>query len=1546
MAITPNCLVDQIDGRSLLLVSNFTDSELTIEKGEPIGIYEFVDNIDIIETGINNNLDEENFEIGDEVTERACAQRSLIDPDQYIEKLRFELGEISIGRNLSDKNRQKLIELLTEYQDVVSFSGRLGCTNLIEYKIDIDRTYPVHVKPYRSSEQQRNDMIEQTKSLLKQGVIEESRSAWSSPILLVRKKDQSWRFVIDYRQVNALTKNYVYEVPLISECLRSLSGFKLFSTFDCLSGYYQIPIRESDREVTAFTVPQFGSFQFKNMAFGLKCAPATWNALMDKALGSLKFTTAIAYMDDIILGAQTYKETESKMKLVFDALRKANITLKPEKCVIATEVLRYLGFVVSVDGIHVDPQKVRAIESLTEPTDVKTLRSFLGKTNYFHDFIPEYSIIAAPLYELIKLEEPWLWTQVHTNAFNKLKRSLIEAPILRHFDPKLETELITDASTKGIAFKLTQRDPKTNMWFPIVYGSKKLTPAEQKWKTTEQECFAVVRALRKNKHYIQNKKFTLVTDHKPLKSLLTKRNLPPKLERWALEVMEFPDIEIKHRAGSKIPDVDFMSRHPVDDDSDTEDYFIDRVVDVISDTNQTPTHDDYILYQANDPRMADIIRRLKEGSLRSDVFFIRNDLLYRMKYGRLVLELPERLIDYILYIHHDSPMSGHGAFRRTYERILQRFHFKDMRKRILEYTKSCLDCQMQKRHQGFRYGMMKIPKAGAIGEKWYIDTIGPFPVSYSGNRHITIAMESYTRYVVAMATPDTTAETMQEFIIKLITKFGCFRLLISDNATSFRSHMMKNLAQQIGYKHYYSSVYHAQSNSVKRANASIVGMISMYCSSSQFDWDEQLDASVFAYNTHSHRSIKVSPFYLMFQRQPILPGEIPTPETKAVKKNRWQIACRLAERRTKIVQQYNKSYYDKRRKSIQFNIGDLVLVRQLATKQGKKTKLLPEYSGPYPIDRKLSDINYEIRLSPKKTEIYHVQMMKRYFPRPEHRNVVNDPIIEFPDEDQILRTAEPEVAESPPTPEQTRPRHTHRYPTRQSKKSIISIIMLLILALSNISCFDIVDRVQWKTTDRKVFSEIQTFNYVVEYHNPCDILREHKSTKQLVDWCETTFTEDFVNEMQTRCHTSTNLSRPKRFPVIVVAVVFIVLGAVGTGSYFAFRSNRKDYERLRRELNAIREKVKREEDVEIHVKRALEIGGQTMNMTQLFADYESKRIASDVALSIIIAHKLSKISNTIRYSIDKDGRFTLSKGIMTMLNATLPCDNCPTEMATLINCHVFPDQKKLNFGVLARKPMNNFRVLSSDPFTIYNIDGIKYCHTLYSGPKVVIIDTETKCVSPVPDYETDQYVAYSKHFIECSAKQFKNWAQLETSSCSVEHTFEEFQLKIGDNYTMIYCFNTTILINGRFQNCPSEPFKLSLKTAFQILDFTFDRSAKTLTSQTYFWTKLTNKYLNYSIGNPNSSLIEYFKEVDNIVPPEGGLEQSSGHYFWIIIGILIGLFSIIGIYIGIRIYVMRTFQSNLLARIHQDVAFSAAQQLSHAVRAAVSQEQQDIEQVE
>ena len=267
--ILSNGIVTTNDGSSTTLASNFTENSQILAIGETIGYYSKIDDCQLFQTNLNS-IEECQSTNQSRIDERQGP--ASFDPDDRLTTLKFEFGEVKIGSQLSEAEKTQLIKLLTTYKDTMGFSGRLGRTHLIEYQIEIDRSQPVHVPPYRVSPQQREDIIKQTKQMLDQDIIEPSRSAWSSPIVLLKKPESKGigsRFCTDFRQINQLTKNWAYQLPLINDYLRSLSGYKLFTTLDAAQGFYQVPIREEDKEITAFIVPGYGSFQFSH-AHGIK----------------------------------------------------------------------------------------------------------------------------------------------------------------------------------------------------------------------------------------------------------------------------------------------------------------------------------------------------------------------------------------------------------------------------------------------------------------------------------------------------------------------------------------------------------------------------------------------------------------------------------------------------------------------------------------------------------------------------------------------------------------------------------------------------------------------------------------------------------------------------------------------------------------------------------------------------------------------------------------------------------------------------------------------------------------------------------------------------------------------------------------------------------------------------------------------------------------------------------------------------------------------------------------------------------------------------
>ena len=283
--------------------------------------------------------------------------------------------------------------------------------------------------------------------------------------------------------------------------------------------------------------------------------------------------------------------------------------------------------------------------------------------------------------------------------------------------------------------------------------------------------------------------------------------------------------------------------------------------------------------------------------MNSKKYVIKNDLVYSYRNDGLVMELPKDLINNVLYTHHDHQFSGHHGITRTYKRIRERYNFPQMKKIVENYVKSCKDCLTRRRPTGKPYGMMQIPKASQPAYKYFMDYLGPFVTSYNNNKYVFVCVDGFTRYVETAATKDSTAETTIEILVNsIICRHGMFSCLISDRAKSFMSRVVQGFAERTGIAHIKTTSFHPQSNISERVNASIANMLSNYCGTNHKDWDVMLSSITLALNTQYHRSIDTTPFYLMYARHCILPGDIPIIESNELTRgNRWKIACDLAK---------------------------------------------------------------------------------------------------------------------------------------------------------------------------------------------------------------------------------------------------------------------------------------------------------------------------------------------------------------------------------------------------------------------------------------------------------------------------------------------------------------------------------------------------------------------------------------------------------------------------------------------------------------------------
>ena len=461
--------------------------------------------------------------------------------------------------NLSENEKELVKKFLKANADVYSkHEYDLGRTTVLEHELPVDCPKPIRSVPYRMTKEKREAANAITNKLLEEGLISPSKSPWASPILLVKKKNGSYRMVIDYRKLNEVSHKDAFSLPRIDETLDSLSGSKYFCANDLSSGYWQVGLAEKDRKKTAFCTDR-GLFEWNVMAFGLSSAPATFQRLMETILADLRYESLLVYLDDVIVFGKTVEQTLERLSVFCDRLRKAQLKLRPEKCHYFQTSVTYLGHVVTAEGISTCSDKVDAVKLWATPKNKKEVKSFLGLSGYYRRFIPNYSAIAKPLYAVTGQHEEFKWDDNCQKAFDQLKELLTTAPVLGYPDDHGMFILDCDASGTGIGCTLSQiQEDKEKV---IAYSSKLLTKEEMNYCVTRRELLAIVHHISLYKCYLTGRHFKVRTDHGALKYLNRFKEPEGQLARW-IDFLQSFDYEIVLRSGVKHCNADALSRRP------------------------------------------------------------------------------------------------------------------------------------------------------------------------------------------------------------------------------------------------------------------------------------------------------------------------------------------------------------------------------------------------------------------------------------------------------------------------------------------------------------------------------------------------------------------------------------------------------------------------------------------------------------------------------------------------------------------------------------------------------------------------------------------------------------------------------------------------------------------------------------------------------------------------------------------------------------------------------------------------------------------------
>ena len=885
------------------------------------------------------------FEIAPELfNQPECAalevsETSLEETDYLIQKHNFSEAE--------EKRLDAAIKTFATFEDF-----GLGKTDIERHAIKIvPEAKPVKHKLQMVSPVVLSALAEEVDRMLRLGVIEECQgSEWLSRTVLVKKPGKN-RLCLDSRDVNKVTVKDTFPIPNIDGHLQNLKASRYIASIDLKDAYWQVVLDEESRDKTAFTIPGRPLYQFKRMPFGLCNAAQRMCRLMDKIIPQQLRHRVFVYLDDLLVIGNDFDEFVDTIVKVANHLKEAKLTINADKSKFGFKYLKYLGFIVGDGKLQVDPDKVAAIQNFPVPKTPRMVRSFMGMAGWYRRFVPEFATMSAPITDSLKKGTKFKFTQEAVEAFKKLKDAMSSAPVLINPDFTKHFFIQCDASNRGIGAVLFQKDEE-GYEHPIYFHSQKLNSAQCNYTVTEKECLAVVTAIQKFRPYVEGMPFTVITDHASLKWLMTLKDLSGRLARWSLKLQAF-DFSIEHRKGSlnKVPDA--LSRVFCEAVEDFEDLPI-----LGFETTEFESEEYKELLKTvedNKEQLPDL--KIIDGFVYKKTLFNRtstelNEFVWK-------LWIPASLTSALIAEAHEPPTKSHGGIHKTLHRLRQLYYWPNMAAQVRSYIANCEACKGAKPNtQGSKPPMGGEMTTERPFQRLYIDFLGPYVRSKTGNTYIFIVLDHFSKFVFLKPMNKANSKNVIKFLIgEIFHKFGVPESIVSDNGKQFVSKHFADMAEKYSIKHLRTPIYAPQANASERVNQSVLAAIRTYLQNDQRDWDINITEIECALRSAVHAATGVSPYFALFGQNMIIHGStyklarqlqtLSDSEVQLLPKN-----LRLELLRSKIKENLHAAYekgakvYNTRTKEVRFIPGQEVFRKNFVQSDFSRNinaKLCPKF---------------------------------------------------------------------------------------------------------------------------------------------------------------------------------------------------------------------------------------------------------------------------------------------------------------------------------------------------------------------------------------------------------------------------------------------------------------------------------------------------------------------------------------------------------------------------------------------------------------------------